>query len=212
MLSDLGVSPRRAGDFLDLRLYWMASLLHWRSGMTLIEVCISMVVLTTAALGVGQLSGLALKMSAAARLQSTTTILAMQKTEQLRSLEWPIGPSGSLVPWSDPPTDLSRHPLPPGGTGLAVSPQSSLDANTPGYVDYLDRHAAWVGNGAIPPPTAVFVRRWNVSQLSVAPGDARVLRVLVTTVVRDSEVAPALARRRLPGDALTVTILSRKVR
>jgi hypothetical protein len=170
-----------------------------------------MLILSTAALGAARLSVVSLTMVVAARLQSETTVLAVQKVEQLRSLAWRFVDAGVLQPVSDSTTDLSREPMTAGGGGLSPSPTGTLSANTPGYVDYLDKHGRWVGTGPAPPASAVFIRRWNVALLPSSPGDSLVLRVLVTTVVRDSQSSSTSPRRRLAGDAEVVTVLTRKV-
>lgn len=189
-----------------------ASIIRIRNddGLTLIEVCIGMVVLSIAALGSAGLSGVALNMVAAARLQTTATVLAAQKMEQLRALTWRFDDSGVLVPVSDGVTDLSQDPMAAGGSGLSSSAGGTLLANTAGFVDYLDKHGAWAGNGGSPPSAAVFIRRWNVARLPWSPSDSLVLRVLVTTVVRDRQASPTPPRRRLAGDAMLVTVLTRK--
>jgi prepilin-type N-terminal cleavage/methylation domain-containing protein len=179
-------------------------------GLTLIEVLVGMVVLSVAALGSAGLSVTSLNMAAAARLQTMTTVLAAQKMEQLRALAWRFADSGVLLPVSDVVTDLSGDPMAAGGTGLSSSPGGTLLANTVGYVDYLDKHGAWAGNGGSPPAAAVFIRRWNVAPLPWSPTDAIVLRVLVTTVVRETQASLIPPRRRLAGDAMLVTVLTRK--
>jgi prepilin-type N-terminal cleavage/methylation domain-containing protein len=180
------------------------------NGLTLVEVLVGMVVLSVAALGSAGLSSRALHMAAAARLQTTATVLAAQKMEQLRALAWRFDDSGVLLPVSDSVTDLSHDPMTAGGTGLSSSPGGTLMTNTVGYVDYLDKHGAWAGNGGSPPASAVFIRRWNVAPLPFSPADALVLRVLVTTVVRDTQASLTPPRRRLAGDAMVVTVLARK--
>jgi len=179
-------------------------------GLTLIEVCVGMVVLSIAALGSAGLSDRALNMITAARLQTTTTVLAAQKMEQLRALAWGFVDSGVLTPVTDTATDLSQDPMAGGGAGLSSSPGGTLLTNTAGYVDYLDKHGAWAGNGGSPPAAAVFIRRWNIARLQWSPSDSLVLRVLVTTVVRDRHASPSPPRRRLAGDAMVVTVLTRK--
>ena len=180
------------------------------TGLTLIEVCVGMVVLSIAALGSAGLSSVALMAVSAARSQTTATVLAAQKMEQLRALAFWFADSGVLVPVTDTATDLSPSPMASGGAGLLSSPAGTLLTNTVGYADYLDKHGAWTGNGSAPPPNAVFIRRWNVARLPSSPSDSLVLRVLVTTVVRDRQASGISPRRRLEGDAMLVTVLTRK--
>jgi hypothetical protein len=169
-----------------------------------------MVVLSIAALGSAGLSSAALNAVTAARSQTTATVLAAQKMEQLRALAFEYADSGVLVPVTDVLTDLSLDPMAGGGAGLSSSPGGTLSTNTAGYVDYLDKHGAWTGTGAAPPPAAVFIRRWNVARLPSSPSDSLVFRVLVTTVVRDTQASPVPPRRRLAGDAMLVTVVTRK--
>lgn len=181
-------------------------------GFTLIEVCIAMVVLGVAAIAGARLTGLAVTMVSSARWQTSTIVLADQKIEQLRSLNWFLVDSGAgLQQVSDTSSDTSSDPISGGGTGLRLSPVGTLSANIPGFVDYLDRHGQWAGNGASPPVSAVFVRRWSVAAVTGYPPDSVLLQVLVTTVARlGAHTGGPL--RRLPGDALAVTVLSRKAR
>jgi hypothetical protein len=179
------------------------------AGFSLIEVCLSMLIVGAAALACGQLFVVAMTGVTAAKLQTSTTILAVQKIEQLRALPWRFEGTGVLHAVSDTSTDLTTEPASTGGPGLAVSP-ASLDANTPGYVDYLDQHGRWTGTGVAPPAAAVFIRRWSVTPLPGSASDALVLRVLVTTVTRESQAASGISRRRLAGDALVSTLLTRK--
>ncbi len=120
-------------------------------GLTLVEVCLAMLILSTAALAAARLSVVSLNMVVAARLQSETTVLAVQKVEQLRSLAWRFVDAGVLQPVGDSSTDLSQEPMTGGGGGLSPSPTGTLSTNTPGYVDYVDKHGRWVGTGPVPP-------------------------------------------------------------
>jgi hypothetical protein len=149
-------------------------------------------------------------MVTSARAQTTTSVLAAQKMEQMRALAWRFVDSGALVPASDTTTDLSQDPMAVGGAGLSASPGGTLLTNTAGYVDYLDKHGRWSGNGGSPPAAAVFIRRWNIAPLPGSAPDSLVLQVLVTTVVRDRQASASPPRRRLAGDALLVTVLTRK--
>jgi hypothetical protein len=82
-------------------------------------------------------------------------------------------------------TDLSSDPPTGAGPGLSRSPAGTLDSNVPLYVDYLDAAGTWVGRGATPPGTAVYVRRWAVHPLEADPDDILVLQVIVTTTAPD---------------------------
>lgn len=178
------------------------------TGFTLLEVCVALLLLTLAITGAAQLFALAIHANASARVQTSTTILATQKMEQLRGLTWSVDSAG--IPVSDTASDLSFDPVTGGGTGLGASPSTTLDSNTPGWVDFLNARGQWIGTGPTAPPTAMFIRRWAIAPLPEDPADARILQVLVTTVVRDRQARRP--RMRLAGDALVTTILSRKAR
>jgi hypothetical protein len=139
-------------------------------------------------------------------VQTSTTILASQKLEQLRALTWSVDANG--LPVSDRTSDLSFDPVTTGGSGLRPSPTTALDANTPGWVDFLNARGQWVGTGTNPPATATFIRRWAIEPLPEDPADTLILQVLVTTVVRERQARGP--RARLAGDALVTTVLSRK--
>jgi hypothetical protein len=178
----------------------------------MVEVLVAMLLLMVVATGVAGLFGVALKATHAARNQTSTSILAEQKMEQLRALTWGFDPSGENLPVTDTTTDLSTA-VPTGtGQGLNPSPVNTLDANTAGYVDYLDKRGQWVGTGAVIPAGAVYVRRWNIQPLPTNPNNTLVLQVLVTTALREANLdAGAVGpRTRLSDDALIATVKTRK--
>ncbi len=178
------------------------------AGFTLIEICVAMALLALAATGVAQMFGVAIAATEGARVQSSTTMLASQKLEQLRALTWAVDAGG--LPLGDGTTNLAVEPHTTGGPGLSISPSNVLDVSTAGYVDYLSFRGEWVGTGATPPATARYIRRWSVRPLPEDPGNTLILQVLVTTVGRDRQAHGP--RRRLAGDALVTTIVSRKAR
>ena len=176
-------------------------------GFTLTEVCVALVLLALALAGVAQMIGLAQRATLAARLHSSSTVLALQKIEQLRALIWSVDASGT--PQSDFATDLTAEPPTSGGMGLQASPASALDASTAGYVDYLSARGAWVGTGATPPPTATYVRRWAIKPLPEDPGGTLILQVLVTTVASDRS---GLLPSRHGDEAVVTTMVTRRLR
>jgi prepilin-type N-terminal cleavage/methylation domain-containing protein len=179
-------------------------------GFTLVEVLVSILLISVMAVGVAQMFALAIRTNQAARHQTSTTILAAQKMEQLRSLTWGYDDDGLGLPVSDTTTDLSADPFTGMGDGLNPSPASALDSNTP---DYLDARGNWVGNGGAVPPAAVYIRRWSVEPLPTNPNNTLVLQVLVTTVIRDLQVAGLSGpRRRHADDALIATVKTRKAK
>ena len=181
------------------------------SGFTIVEVLVAMALIAFMALGIAQLFGVAIQSTSGARHQTSTTILAAQKMEQLRALTWGFDDAGAGLPVSDTTTDLTQEPPTTGGGGLNPSPAGSLNANTPGYVDYLDIRGQRVGTGAVPPATAMFIRRWSIEPLPTNPNNTLILQVLVTTVKREAQMAGnPPPRRRLADDALIATVKTRK--
>jgi prepilin-type N-terminal cleavage/methylation domain-containing protein len=184
------------------------------SGFTLIEVLVAMMVFTITALGVAQLFAVAVRASSVARHQTSTSTLAAQKMEQLRGLTWGFDTLNQGLPVSDTTSNLGTEPVSNNGGGLNPSPPNSLEANTPGYVDYLDATGAWVGTGGVVPPAAVFIRRWKIEPLPTNPNNTLLLQVLVTPVIRDRGFIPPFgsSRSRLVSDALIVSVKTRKSR
>jgi len=181
-------------------------------GFSLTEVIVSMGLLTTVSLGVAQLFAVSINANRVARGQTSTTAMAQQKMEQLRSLTWGFDLQGQGLPVSDVTTNLANYPHTADGRGLNPSPDGSLDSNMAGYVDFLDVTGAWVGTGADAPPTAAFVRRWAITPLPTNPNNTIVLRVLVSPLSNElTRVGNgAGTRRRMPGDALLTGVKTRK--
>ncbi|HIE95076.1 MAG TPA: hypothetical protein EYQ83_20250 [Acidobacteria bacterium] len=116
---------------------------------------ISIGVLTAVSVGVAQLFAVAALANHNAEARTTTAVLAVDKMEQLRALTWGFEslPDGELgLPLSDSTTDISIVPQAAGGPGLLPSPAATLETNTPYYVDFLDKHGAWLGTGGAPQP------------------------------------------------------------
>jgi type II secretory pathway pseudopilin PulG len=181
------------------------------SGFSLVEVLISMGILTAVSLGVAQLFAISTRANFVARGQTSTTAMAEQKMEQLRALTWGFDSDGQGLPVSDTSTNLAVDPPTATGAGLNPSPSNSLDENTSGYVDFLDQHGDYAGTGSTPPGHATFIRRWAIRPLPTNPNNTLVLQVLVTPVSSEgSRVAGPDPRRRMPGDALLVSVKTRK--
>jgi prepilin-type N-terminal cleavage/methylation domain-containing protein len=178
-------------------------------GFTLIEVLIALGLVAMTAAGVSVLFVISLRDSLAAREQTLTMVLAMARVEELRGLNWGVDVATGL-PVSDFTTDLSRCPPASGGPGLLASPPGSLQANTPGFVDYLDGHGNWVGTGPSPPLSAAYIRRWHIAPLPSDP-DTLLIRVLVAMRGREGSGATTGGpRARKPGEALMTTLRTRK--
>jgi hypothetical protein len=95
---------------------------------------------------------------------------------------------------------------------LSESPAGTLDANTPPYVDFLDRHGRWAGTGTSPPGNALYVRRWAVHRLASDPDRVVVLQVLVATVKRERARRGAAPHAWNGEDVLLATMMTRRVR
>jgi prepilin-type N-terminal cleavage/methylation domain-containing protein len=180
-------------------------------GFSLVEVLISMGLLTAVSLGVAQLFALSTRANLIAKGQTSTTAMAEQKVEQLRGLTWGFDLQGQGLPLSDTTTNLAVYPPAHNGSGLNPSPIDALEQNTAGFVDFLDGSGAWVGTGTTPPASAVYIRRWSIQPLPTNPNNTLVIQVLVTPVASESaRVESTFSRTRMVGDALLVTVRTRK--
>ena len=180
-------------------------------GFSLIEVVISMGLLTAVSLGVAQLFALSTKANLTARGQTSTTAMAAQRLEQLRSLTWGFDLEGLGLPVTDSSTNLAVTPPTQNGSGLNPSPTTSLDENSAGFVDFLDQNGGWVGTGMTPPSTAVYIRRWSIQPLPTNPNNTIVIQVLVTPVSSEMRrVESEFTRTRMLGDSLLTTVKTRK--
>ena len=180
-------------------------------GFSLVEVLVAMGILTAVSLGVAQLFALSAKNNLTAKGQTSTTSMAEQKLEQLRGLTWGFDLAGEGLPVTDTTTNLTVTPPQHNGTGLNPSPSDSLERNTAGFVDFLDGNGQWVGTGTTPPASAVYIRRWSITPLPTNPNNTIVIEVLVTPVANEmARVESAFTRTRMSGDALIVTVKTRK--
>jgi prepilin-type N-terminal cleavage/methylation domain-containing protein len=180
-------------------------------GFSLVEVLVAMGLLTVVSLGVAQLFALSTRANVIAKGQTSTTAMAQQKLEQLRGLTWGFDLAGLGLPLSDTTTNVSVDPPAHNGSGLNPSPTDSLEQNTVGFVDFLDGAGTWVGTGSNPPASAVYIRRWSIQPLPTNPNNTLVIQVLVTPVVSEAtRTESAFTRTRMAGDALLVTVRTRK--
>ncbi len=181
------------------------------AGFTLVEVVIAMGLLTAVSLGVAQLFAASTRANLAARTRTSTTAMAEQKLEQIRSLTWGFDTAGQGLPVSDTSTNLTVYPLTNDGTGLNPSPSNALEQNTAGFFDFLDAAGNWVGTGANIPPTATYVRRWSITPLPTNPNNTLVIQVLVTPLANEqARVASQFTRTRMLGDSLLLSVKTRK--
>lgn len=180
-------------------------------GFSLVEVLVAMGLLTAVSMGVAQLFALSTRANLIAKGATSTTSMAEQKLEQLRGLTWGFDLEGQGLPLSDTTTNLTVFPPTHDGSGLNPSPGDALEQNTSGFVDFLDGNGAWVGTGSTPPASAVYIRRWSIQPLPTNPNNTLVIQVLVTPVVSEAaRLESTFTRTRMAGDALLVTVRTRK--
>ena len=148
-------------------------------GFSLLEVLVATAVFAVAVAGLAEMCVTATRANTTARAVTSASMLAAQKMEQLRALTW--GFDQLAAPLSDTTTDISASPETPNvGVGLSPSPPGALAHNTAGYCDFLDAAGQSLGGGTVPPPAAIFARRWSVEPLPSHPADTLVLQVIVT--------------------------------
>src|SRR5690606_23633088 len=133
-------------------------------GASLVEAMVAMLVFAVGVAAVVPLFLGAIRSTRAARDHGAAAWLARQKLEELRSRPY---------------------------AALHASPAGAVDADTPGYVDYLDQH------GAVLPAGGVYVRRWAV-ELAAADGSLLRLTVAVHHVGAPGVAATLATLRRLP--------------
>lgn len=73
---------------------------------------------------------------------------------------------------------------------LSLSPNSSLEQNVAGFVDYLDRQGVVLGGGPTPGPKTAYIRRWSVSPVPANPESQVVIRVLILPKARREPTHP----------------------
>lgn len=179
------------------------------AGFSIVEVIVATGLLASALVALAQLFAIATTTNANARSSTITMILAEQKIEQLRGLQYTFDRVG--LPVQDTETDLAVYPpLATGGKGLSPHTDNTLQVNTDGYVDYLDHYGRTLGGGTVIPDNTAFIRRWSVEPLPTNPNNVIILQVLVTRN-RDRGTGNAGSVSRGPNEARLMTIKSRKV-
>lgn len=178
------------------------------AGFSIVEVLVATGLLATALIALAQLFAIATSTNAAARNSTITMMLAEQKIEQLRALQYTFDRAG--LPVQDTDTDLAVYPPVAGGKGLSPHTDNTLQANTDGYVDYLDNWGRTLGGGTVIPGNTAFIRRWSVEPLPTNPNNVIILQVLVTRQ-RDRGTGDLGSVSRGPQEARLMTIKSRKV-
>ena len=179
------------------------------AGFSIVEVLVATGLLASALVALAQLFAIAQATNGAARSSTLTMILAEQKLEQLRGLQYTFDRVG--LPVQDTTTDLAVYPpAATGGKGLSPHTDNTLQANTNGYVDYLDHYGRTLGGGTVIPENTAFIRRWSVEPLPTNPNNVVILQVLVTRQ-RDRGTGDAGSVSRGSQEARLMTIKSRKV-
>lgn len=125
-------------------------------------VAVSLMAVTVA--GLAQALVAASRANRAAYAMSVATLLARQKMEQLRGLQWSVDAAG--VPHSD--------------DGLRPSPDDALDRNSAGYCDFADASGHPLDCSESPPDAAIYARRWSIDPLPENPANTLVVQVTVT--------------------------------
>lgn len=179
------------------------------AGFSIIEVLVATGLLATALVSLAQLFAIAQASNGAARNSTLTMVLAEQKLEQLRALQYTFDRVG--LPVQDTSTNLAVYPpAANGGKGLSPHTDNTLQANTDGYVDYLDHYGRTLGGGTVIPENTAYIRRWSVEPLPTNPNNVVILQVLVTRM-RDRGVGDAGSVARGAQEARLMTVKSRKV-
>jgi len=180
-------------------------------GFSILEVLIASTIMIAGAASLAQLFFASTRTNQAAKNTSLSAMLAQQKMEQLRSLAWGFDLLG--LPSTDTTTDTTTVPEnPAGGTGLQPSPPGTLNTNTIGYVDYIDRFGAGLGgNSTVPLPNTAYIRRWSIVPLPTNPNNTLVLQVYVRPITSRSENdASITAGSRGPQEARMMSVKTRK--
>lgn len=179
-------------------------------GFSLIETVFAAAVMIAGAASLAQLFVVSTRSNTYAKSTSMSSMLAQQKMEQLRALEWGFDSLG--LPNTDTTTDTTVVPESSiGGTGLAPSPAGTLNYNTIGWVDYLDKYGVELGGGTMTPPSnAIYIRRWSVEPLPTNPNNTLVLQVLVTPVGLRTNGDTSTSVVRNNQEARFITVKTRK--
>jgi type II secretory pathway pseudopilin PulG len=181
------------------------------AGFSLIETMIAVILLATSLTAIAQLMAIATRSNINAQRQTFSATLSQEKMEQLRGLSWGFDDLG--LPINDYSTDLALDPpAPNGGVGLTPSPGDSLAANSPGYVDYLDRDGRSLGGGAAAPANTVYVRRWSIEPLPTNPNNTLILQVLTFNLRARQDAGTGPVLNRIRDESRLVSVKTRKSR
>lgn len=155
-------------------------------GFTLVEAVVAVGLLVTVIAGAGALFTQSAHLAARDRRAPIATAAATAKLEQLRGLAWTFDDLGGAT--SDTTSDTSIDPPAPGsGSGLSASPAGTLDADMPGWVDYVDDRGRPLGAASTARLSASYARRWAVIP---ADGSPDLLELRVCIVPHTAAAAP----------------------
>lgn len=157
------------------------------AGFSLVEVLVATAILVVAVAAAAPLFVSVIHADARARAATISVWLAEEKMEELVAALW-------------------QQDLP--GAALVASPPGTLDRNTAGYSDYVDRNGQPLGGGPEPPPGAAFLRRWSIEPLPLYPDTTRVLQVVATPSRGSADAAADVIR--LPDTARVVMVRTRR--
>jgi hypothetical protein len=108
-------------------------------GFSLVETLVATVLLVIAVVTLAQLFAVAARSNVASRDVTYATVLAGQKLEELRALDT---------------------------EAIAPSPPGAMVADTPGWVDYIDRFGQTL-RGPLGPGQTAYVRRWSIDRADI---------------------------------------------
>jgi prepilin-type N-terminal cleavage/methylation domain-containing protein len=187
---------------------WIAD--HGERGFSLLEVMIAAAIMVAGAASLAQLFVMSTRTNVNAKSTSMATLLAKQKVEQLRALQWGFDALG--LPINDTTTNTAAVPeTAVGGTGLSPSPAGTLNQNVVGWVDYLDPYGVSLGGATTTVPAhGIYIRRWSVEPLPTNPNNTLILQVLVTVVGNRNAVDTTTSVSRNNSEARMITVKTRK--
>jgi len=180
-----------------------------QSGFSIIETIFATGILATSVVALAQMFVVSVKNNQAARTGSYAVSLAEQKMEQLRGLTYGFDTIG--LPITDTTSDTAQPiETPNGGQGLNPSPDGTLNANTNGYVDYIDQWGNILGGGTALPNGTVYIRRWAITPLPTNPNSTIVIQVLVTRERSRGTADQTGSTERLKDEARIMSVKTRK--
>ncbi|HXD74630.1 MAG TPA: hypothetical protein VN628_12870 [Vicinamibacterales bacterium] len=182
-----------------------------QSGFSIIETIFATGILATSVVALAQMFSISVTNNHNARTGSYAVALAEQKMEQLRGLTYGFDTIG--LPLTDLTTDTTQPievPLGAGGLGLTPSPSGTLNANTNGYVDYIDQFGNVLGGGTTPVNGTVYIRRWSIDPLPTDPNNTIIIQVMVTRSRSRGLADQTGSTDRLKDEARIISVKTRK--